>query len=70
MKRHYELDRNLFPLPAFALLGNWYFRQHFKQTAHAKNSTFVSSIAPPDASLTKELFFCSRTTTNLKQQML
>jgi hypothetical protein len=35
MTGHYKLERIYFPLPAFALKGNWYLEQYFKQVASA-----------------------------------
>jgi hypothetical protein len=64
MKRYYGRDQVYFPLPAFALMGNWCFELYFKPTATTQNSTtcpvfsgFVSSLSQFHASLTKELFF-------------
>lgn len=67
MKSHCELDEIYFPLPAFALMGNLRFGQHFSRRAiAATNSTFVISIANTNASLTKELFVSHRTIANSK----
>ncbi len=56
-----KLEEFVFPLPAFALMGNWNFGKHSISTADAQNSTFVS---PPQKSRRfayKRAVFCRHT---------